>query len=262
MQEIRQMRGLELIMPNVFAETDCNVLENSNRIAHDFQLTGESVDLPMLGHSADNPKTYKAMTFSGQIPGPTVRVTQGDVIKMTLTIPPGEPTAHGNDMHAAQISSENFDAVQPGSSKTYCFIAESAGIFKYHCTGVNLAAMDQHVLSGMYGIAIVDPARGYENLIIEKTIGSAELDRKYYSADALEFQLQFNQLYLTDGGFYDQGAMFQHQNSHSVINGLPFAYVPNGYHNLLVKGDWQKHLCSSTLELSRTRTVPITTLVC
>ena len=179
MQEIRQMRGLELIMPNVFAETDCNVLENSNRIVHDFQLTGESVDLPMLGHSADNPKTYKAMTFSGQIPGPTVRVTQGDVIKMTLTIPTGEPTAHGNDMHAAQISSENFDAVQPGSSKTYCFIAESAGIFKYHCTGVNLAAMDQHVLSGMYGIAIVDPARGYENLIIEKTIGSAELDRKY-----------------------------------------------------------------------------------
>ena len=68
-QQIHQMGGLELIMPNAFAETDCNTLENSNRIVHNFQLTGQSVDLPMLGHSSDNPKTYKAMTFSGQIPG-------------------------------------------------------------------------------------------------------------------------------------------------------------------------------------------------
>ena len=237
LEKIHQMGGLELVMPSAFAETDCGVLESSGRMVHDFQLTGTSVDLPMLGHTTDSPKMYKAMTFSGQIPGPTVRATQGDVIKMTLTIPSGEATAHGNDMHASQMSSANFGAVQPGTSKTYCYIAESAGIFKYHCSGVDLAAMDQHVLSGMYGIAIVDPADGYNKLMVEKTSGSGELDRKFYDADALEFQLQYNQMYLTDGGFYDQGAMFQHHNTHSVVNGLPFAYVPNGFLNLWINED-------------------------
>jgi nitrite reductase (NO-forming) len=242
MQAIHNMGGLELVMPKAFAETDCSVLENSGRTVHDFQLTGNSVDLPMLGHTANSPKTYKAMTFSEQIPGPTIRVTQGDVIKMTLTIPANEATAHGNDMHASQMSSANFGAVQPGTSKTYCYIAESAGVFKYHCSGVDLAAMDQHVLSGMYGIAIVDPAKGYSKLMVEKTSGSGELERKFYTADALEFQLQYNQLYLTDGGFYDQQAMFMHHNTHSVVNGIPFAYVPNGVHNLLLKGDMGKNI--------------------
>ncbi|HXV66143.1 MAG TPA: multicopper oxidase domain-containing protein [Nitrosopumilaceae archaeon] len=242
MQTIHNMGGLELVMPQAFAETDCGVLEQSGRKIHNFQLTGESVDLPMLGHTADSPKTYKAMTFSQQIPGPTVRVTQGDVIKMTLTIPADEATAHGNDMHASQMSSANFGAVQPGTSKTYCYIAESAGVFKYHCSGVDLAAMDQHVLSGMYGVAIVDPANGYKKLMVEKTSGSGQVDRKIYSADALEFQLQYNQLYLTEGGFYDQQAMFMHHNTHSVVNGIPFAYVPNGVHNLLLKGDMGKNI--------------------
>ena len=244
-EKIQQMGGLELVMPKAFAETDCGVLENSGRMVHDFQLTGESVDLPMLGHSADSPKMYKAMTFSGQIPGPTVRVTQGDVIKMTLTIPSGEPTAHGNDMHASQMSSANFGAVQPGTSKTYCYIAENPGTYKYHCSGVDLAAMDQHVLQGMYGIAIVDPLEGYNKLMVEKTAvksGKTVLDRHFYSPDALEFQLQYNNLYLTDGGFYDQGAMFKHHNTHTVVNGLPFNYVPNGVHNLLLTGDMGKNI--------------------
>jgi nitrite reductase (NO-forming) len=140
------------------------------------------------------------------------------------------------------MSSANFGAVQPGTSKTYCYIAESTGVFKYHCSGVDLAAMDQHVLSGMYGIAIVDPANGYKKLMVEKTSGSGEIERKIYSPDALEFQLQYNQLYLTDGGFYDQQAMFMHHNTHSVVNGIPFAYVPNGVHNLLLKGDMGKNI--------------------
>ena len=242
MQKIHDMGGLELVMPQAFAETDCGALENSGRMVHDFQLTGESVDLPILGHTADSPKTYSAMTFSQQIPGPTVRVTQGDVIKMTLTIPSDEVTAHGNDMHASQMSSGNFGKVLPGTSKTYCYIAESAGVFKYHCSGVDLLGMDQHVLSGMYGIAIVDPANGYKKLMVEKTSGSGELARKLYDADALEFQLQYNQLYLTDAGTYDAGAMFQHHNTHTVVNGLSFPYVPNMVHNLLLTGNPDKNI--------------------
>ena len=60
-------------------------------------------------------------------------------------------------MHASQISASAFESVNPGETSQYCYIAEVAGTFKYHCSGVKLIGMDQHVLSGMYGIAIVDP---------------------------------------------------------------------------------------------------------
>ncbi|MFB5616881.1 MAG: copper oxidase, partial [Nitrosopumilus sp.] len=92
MDQIRNMGGLQLVMPQAFAETDCGVLESSGRNVVEFNLTGVSVELPIMGG-----KTYNAMTFSEQVPGPTLRVTQGDVVKMTLTIPDDEVTGHGND---------------------------------------------------------------------------------------------------------------------------------------------------------------------
>ena len=236
-EQIHQMGGLQLVMPQAFAETDCGVLEQSGRTVVEFNLTGESVELPIMGG-----KTFNAMTFNQQVPGPTLRVTQGDVVKMTLTIPDHEVTGHGNDMHASQMSASHFESVNPGETSQYCYIAESAGIFKYHCSGVKLIGMDQHVLSGMYGIAIVDPANGYKKLMVEKTSGSGELDRKFYDADALEFQLQYNQLYLTPEGNYDAAAMFKHQNTATVVNGMQFGYVPNMAHNLLVNGDTNKNI--------------------
>ena len=239
-EQIHQMGGLQLVMPQAFAETDCGVLEQTGRTVVEFDLTGESVELPIMGG-----KTYNAMTFNEQVPGPTLRVTQGDVVKMTLTIPDDEVTGHGNDMHASQMSAGNFDSVNPGETSMYCYIAESAGVFKYHCSGVKLIGMDQHVLSGMYGIAIVDPVNGYKKLMVEKTSVSGSevsLDRQFYDADALEFQLQYNQLYLTDDGNYDAIAMFAHQNTATVVNGMQFGYVPNMAHNLLVNGDVNKNI--------------------
>ena len=240
MAQIHEMGGLQLVMPEAFAETDCGALAETGRNVVEFNLTGESVELPIMGG-----KTYKAMTFSEQVPGPTLRVTQGDVVKMTLSIPADEVTGHGNDMHASQISSSAFESVNPGETSQYCYIAESAGVFKYHCSGVKLIGMDQHVLSGMYGIAIVDPIDGYKKLMVEKTKvvnGETMLDRKFYDADALEFQLQYNQLYLTETGNYDAGAMFQHHNTATVVNGMQFGYVPNMAHNLLVNGDTNKNI--------------------
>jgi len=238
--QIRSMGGLQLVMPQAFAEVDCGALENSGRKVVEFNLEGYSVELPIMGG-----KTFNAMTFSGQIPGPTLRVTQGDVVKMTLSIPDWEVTGHGNDMHASQMSASYFESVNPGEISQYCYIAESAGIFKYHCSGVKLIGMDQHVLSGMYGIAIVDPIDGYKKLMVEKTAvsnGKVSMDRQFYDADALEFQLQYNQLYLTPEGNYDAGAMFQHHNTATVVNGMQFGYVPNMAHNLLVKGDVNKNI--------------------
>jgi nitrite reductase (NO-forming) len=148
-------------------------------------------------------------------------------------------------MHASQISATNFGATQPGSSRTYAFIAETPGTFKYHCEGVNLAAMDQHVLSGMYGLTIIDPLNGYHNLVVTKTKvnnGQVVLDRQIVPADAKEFVLEYNQLYLNSDGSFNEQAMFLHNTTQTVVNGLAFGYTPNGDINKLVKGDASKNI--------------------
>lgn len=239
-EAVHQMGGLELVMPSAFAATHCENLDTSGRNVVDVDLVGTTVELPTMGG-----KTYTAMTFNGQVPGPTVRATQGDVIAMTLSVPADELTAHGNDMHASQMSGANFGAVQPGESKSYCFIAEVPGVFKYHCSGVDLAAMDQHVLSGMYGITIVDPIDGYKKLMTEKTMvenGQIKIDRQFVSADALEFQLQYNELYNNEDGAYDMSMMMDQDLSESVVNGMAFAYLPNEIHNTLINGDARKDI--------------------
>jgi len=98
LQKIHDMGGLELVMPAAFAEAgNCDSDEYADRTVVEFPLTGVSIELPQLGGS-----TFSAMTFSEQIPGPTLRVTQGDVVKMTLTVPDGEPTPHGNEVSRYQ----------------------------------------------------------------------------------------------------------------------------------------------------------------
>jgi nitrite reductase (NO-forming) len=242
-QKIGDMGGVQLQLPSAFAQIPADQIASmvqQGRHVVQVNLTAQSVDLPIMGGGK-----YHAMTFNGQVPGPTIRATQGDIIEMTLTVPSTEFTAHSNDMHASQISATNFGATQPGSSRTYAFIAETAGTFKYHCEGVNLAAMDQHVLSGMYGLTIIDPLNGYHNLLVTKTKvdnGQVVLDRQIVPADAKEFVLEYNQLYLNPDGSFNEQAMFLHNTTQTVVNGLAFGYTPNGDINKLVKGDATKNI--------------------
>ena len=241
--QIRDMGGVELQMPSAFAQIPLDQVDSlaaAGRHVVDVKLTAQSVDLPIMGGGM-----YHAMTFNGQVPAPTVRVTQGDIIRMTLTVPSTEFTPHGNDMHASQMSAGNFGAVKPGDSTTYAYIAEVPGTFKYHCSGVNVAAMDQHVLSGMYGLTIVDPLSGYKPLIVDKTDvqnGQVVIKHQRYEADAKEFVLEYNQLYLNADGSYDQTAMFLHNTTQTVVNGFAFGYVPNADINKLIKGDENKNI--------------------
>jgi len=243
-QKIGDMGGIQLQLPSAFAQIPMDQIASmvqQGRNVVQVNLTAQSVDLPIMGGG-----TYHAMTFNGQVPGPTVRATQGDIIEVTLTVPSTEYTGHSIDMHASQISAvPNFGAVQPRTSKTYAYIAETAGTFKYHCEGVNLAAMDQHVLSGMYGLTIIDPLNGYHNLLVTKTAvsnGQVVLDRQIVPADAKEFTLQYNQLYLNPDGSFNEQYMFLHNTTQTVVNGFAFGYTPNGDINKLVKGDASKNI--------------------
>jgi nitrite reductase (NO-forming) len=116
-----------------------------------LSLTAKEVDLPI-----DNKGTmYRSWTFGGQVPGPVLRVTEGDVVEFTLTNDKANKNSHSIDLHAARVDVlKEFEAVKPGESKKFSFKATFPGTFFYHCGS---DPMIQHIARGMYGVIIVDP---------------------------------------------------------------------------------------------------------
>lgn len=119
------------------------------------EITVKEVDIPI-----DNAGTIQRMwTFDGHIPGPLIRVTEGDIVDFTLHNHPDNGNSHSMDFHAAQVDVlDEFSEVRPGDSKQFQFQANYPGVFVYHCGADSMA---EHIGRGMYGVIIVDPKEGY-----------------------------------------------------------------------------------------------------
>lgn len=102
---------------------------------------------------------YAAWAYNGQVPGPTMRATAGDTIRITfINTGTRAHTAHFHGFHpAAMDGSDPVDFVQPGDTFTYEFKAEPAGTQLYHCHSTPLK---KHIEKGLYGFFIVDPVGG------------------------------------------------------------------------------------------------------
>ncbi len=107
---------------------------------------------PVLG------TTYEYWTFNGKVPGPMIRVRQGDTVQVSLRNE-GRLVSHSIDLHAALGPGGGMELTEAkqGETKTFTFKAIVPGVFVYHC-GTNLAA--QHISSGMYGLIVVEPPEG------------------------------------------------------------------------------------------------------
>lgn len=98
-------------------------------------------------------------TFDGQVPGPFLRVREGDTVELTLTNDPSSLHHHSIDLHAVTGPGGGASAtmVEPGESKTIHFKALHPGLFVYHCAEPNVA---NHMTHGMYGLILVEPEEG------------------------------------------------------------------------------------------------------
>lgn len=100
---------------------------------------------------------YHAWTFNGTVPGPIVRVRQGQTIHFTLVNDGTMP--HSIDFHAAQTPwNVNYQEVAAGKSFSFDWKANYPGVFMYHCGAPTVI---YHMANGMYGEIIVDPANGW-----------------------------------------------------------------------------------------------------
>jgi nitrite reductase (NO-forming) len=173
-------------------------------------------------------KNISAMTWNGTIPGPTLRVTVGDILNVNIVNHPNNTQIHSLDHHASTISAvPNFGPINVSDSLQYSFVATAPGFFKYHCEGNGVLAMDEHVFQGMVGGVIVDPVdgyTGYEGVGIEN--GTLALNTTEISPDAKEVAFQYSEYYLTEAGTFDREAMNAHIPTSAWINGMPFGYDP------------------------------------
>jgi nitrite reductase (NO-forming) len=100
---------------------------------------------------------YRYWTFGGSVPGPMVRVRQGDTVELTLVNPPGVEATHSINVHAAIGPGGGALQVAPGQQNTFRFQADHPGVWVYHCM---TPIVGQHVSNGMFGMVVVEPPEG------------------------------------------------------------------------------------------------------
>ena len=97
-------------------------------------------------------------TFGGTVPGPVIRVTVGDTIRIHLKNPATNQLPHSVDFHASQVAwNDEMTSINPGEEKLYEWTADYAGVWMYHC-GTSPAL--HHIANGMFGMVIVEPKGG------------------------------------------------------------------------------------------------------
>lgn len=94
-----------------------------------------------------------AWSYNGTVPGPVIRVNEGDEINLTLHNKGSHP--HNIHFHGRHdISQDGIEPIKPGASQNYRFRAEPFGVHPYHC---HVAPVDRHMARGLFGTMIVDP---------------------------------------------------------------------------------------------------------
>jgi FtsP/CotA-like multicopper oxidase with cupredoxin domain len=104
---------------------------------------------------------YAAWTYNGRVPGPTLRATEGERLRIRFV----NGSQHPHTMHFHGIHRDLSDGVpgvgagniEPGESTVYEFDARPFGLHLYHCHSTPLA---EHIAKGLYGAFLIDPKQG------------------------------------------------------------------------------------------------------
>ena len=135
----------------------------TNQMIREFTLLVEENKTIPISHQGH---TLNGWTFNGTVPGPTMRMTEGDLVRITVINSADNAKAHSLHMHS--IHSADMDGVEgpggtiaPGNSFTYEFIAQPYGVYPYHC---HVNPIADHINRGLYGMMIIDPKEPREQM--------------------------------------------------------------------------------------------------
>jgi YVTN family beta-propeller protein len=165
-----------------------------------FDLRAE----PVLWNILDD-VTVTAWTYNGTVPGPMIRVTEGDRVRINFTNNLPEPTTvhwHGLNVPNAMdgVPGVTQEAVQPGETFVYEFEARPAGTFMYH----SHFDSDVQVSVGLYAPFIIDPAQPEE------------------PTPDVDVTLMFSEWRVINGQTYPAMPMAEAEPNYFTINGHAF----------------------------------------
>ena len=116
-----------------------------------FEVTGEDKEIEIIPGVF-----FPAWTYNGRVPGPTLRATEGDRLRIVFRNNGSHPhTMHFHGIHSARMDGiPGAGMVKPGEEFIYEFDALPFGCHLYHCHALPLK---RHIHKGMYGAFIIDP---------------------------------------------------------------------------------------------------------
>jgi nitrite reductase (NO-forming) len=148
---------------------------------------------------------YEYWTFNGTVPGPMLRVREGDTVEIDLSNAADAGVTHSIDLHAVTGPGGGAKVMQiaPGEDGSFKFEALNPGVYIYHCATPMVA---QHIASGMYGMIVVEPKAGLPRV-----------DHEYYLMEG-DFYLQGNR---GDSGLraFDLTKMLDERPDYVLFNG-------------------------------------------
>ena len=146
---------------NYLTTFNCGTID-SNKTRHFTLIAQENV----LVNITDDGQQFLAWTYNGSIPGPTLRMTEGDSVQVTVINNGSNSLPHSMHMHS--IHTGEMDgvtgpggAIQPGQNFTYMFTAAPAGVYPYHC---HVNPISDHINRGLFGAMIIDPKTEREKM--------------------------------------------------------------------------------------------------
>ena len=126
------------------------VKRENGRTVREFRMEANNSTLQL-----NSAVTFNTWNVNNRVPGPTLRATQGDRIRVIFSNKAG----HSHSLHFHGIHPTEMDGVKPvrhGSAFIYEFDAEPYGVHLYHC---HVAPVTRHIGKGLYGMFIIDPPK-------------------------------------------------------------------------------------------------------
>jgi manganese oxidase len=117
----------------------------------EYQLVAQDRDIEVA-----EGVTFPAWTYNGTAPGPVIRATEDDLLRVEFLNAGSHPhTIHFHGIHPGNMDGV-FEVVAPGASFTYEFPARPYGMHLYHC---HATPLKKHIHKGLHGAFIVDPPK-------------------------------------------------------------------------------------------------------
>ncbi|MDH3384689.1 MAG: multicopper oxidase domain-containing protein [Nitrosopumilus sp.] len=136
---------------------------------------------------------YNVWTFNGTVPGPTIRVTEGDLVKINfINNGSKEHTMHFHGIHPAEMDGVFEIVGSDGGRFTYEFEAGPVGVHPYHC---HVMPLEEHIVHGLYGVFIVDPKEAREPademvMVLNGLDTDFDTENNFYAANTIPFYYQ------------------------------------------------------------------------